>query len=170
MKETLKAFGKMINMRQILIGLSILLLGTLVYIVDRPPYQTYFVYKSFINISLHDALPSLFGFIGYSLPSFIHVFSLILITAGFLSCQKRGCIVICLCWFFVDITFELGQKCDVVISKIIPSWFTRIPFLENTENYFLFGTLAFDDIAAIIIGSVMAYFVLLHTIQEVKEP
>jgi hypothetical protein len=37
MKKNLKAFGNMINMRQILIGLTVLLLGTLVYLIDRSP-------------------------------------------------------------------------------------------------------------------------------------
>ena len=139
MKENLKAFGSVINIRQILIGIAVLFLGSLVYLIDRSPDQTYFVYKSFINISLHNTFPNLFGPIGNSLPSFIHVSSLILINAGFLSCQKRGCIVICLCWFLVDITFELGQKFNIMLSKIIPDWFAGIPFLENTENIFFMG-------------------------------
>jgi hypothetical protein len=57
MKENLKAFGNEINIRQVLIGLTVLLLGTLVYLNDRSPDQTYFVHKSFVNISLHNTLP-----------------------------------------------------------------------------------------------------------------
>ena len=163
MKEDFKAFGNMINIRQILIGLSILLLGTLVYIVDRPPYQTYFVYKSFVNISLFNTLPNLFGFIGNSLPSFIHVFSFILITAGLLSCQKRDCITICTFWFLIDFIFELGQGYNSIVLNIIPDWFSGIPFLENTKNYFLCGTFDFNDLIAITIGTVIAYYVLLIT-------
>jgi hypothetical protein len=90
MKESLKAFGSMINIRQILIGLTVLLLGTLIYLIDRPPDQTYFVYKSLVNISLHNILPNFFGSIGNSLPSFVHVFSFILITVGLLRCQKEA--------------------------------------------------------------------------------
>ena len=89
MKAKLKAFGSIINIRQIMIGLAVLSLGTLIYLVDRPPDHTYFVYKSFVNISLHNTLPNLFGLIGNSLPSFIHVFSFILITAGFISYRKK---------------------------------------------------------------------------------
>lgn len=163
MKKNLKAFGNIINIRQILIGLSVLLLGTLVYVVDRPPDQTYFVHKSFVNISLHNTLPNLFGFIGNSLPSFIHAFSFILITAGFLHCQKRGCIFICACWFFVECAFELGQKFTSLPSKIIPDWFAGLPFLENTGNYFVHGTFDYFDLAAITMGTVTAFFVLLFT-------
>ena len=166
MKKNLKAFGSMINIRQILIGLSILLLGTLVYVVDRPPDQTYFVYKSFVNISLHNTLPNLFGFIGNSLPSFIHAFSFILITAGLLHCQKRGCLIICACWFLADVVFELGQKFKALSSTMIPDWFSGILFLENSKNYFLFGTFDFNDLTAIIFGALSAYFVLSITMKR----
>ena len=156
----------MINIRQILIGLSILLLGTLVYVVDRPPDQTYFVYKSFVNISLHNTLPNLFGFIGNSLPSFTHAFSFILITAGLLHCQKRGCLIICACWFLADVVFELGQKFKVLSSTMFPDWFSGILFLENSKNYFLFGTFDFNDLTAIILGALSAYFVLSITMKR----
>ena len=158
----------MINMRQILIGLTVLLVGTLVYLIDRSPDQTYFVEKSFVNISLHNILPNLFGFVGGSLPSFIHVFSFILITAGLLHWQKKGCIFICSCWFIVDCTFELGQKFKLWSSKIIPDWFNGILFLENTKIYFIRGTFDYFDLAAIALGAIAAYFVLLHTIQMEK--
>jgi hypothetical protein len=168
MKENLKAFGSLINFSQIFIGLFVLLFGTLVYVVDRPPDQTYFLYKSFVNISLHNTLPNLFGFVGNSLPSFIHAFSFILITAGLLHCQKRGCLIICACWFLVDCAFELGQKFNLWSSKIIPDWFGGILFLENTKNYFTRGTFDYFDLTAIIIGAIAAYFVLLYTRQRKK--
>jgi len=168
MKKNLKAFGSMINIPQILIGLSVLFLGTLVYVVDRPPYQTYFVYNNFVNISFHNTLPNLFGFIGNSLPSFAHVFSFILITAGLLSCQKRGCLIICACWYLTDVIFELGQKFNSLFSKIIPNWFEGVPLLENTKSYFLYGTFDFIDFVAITIGTIIAYFVILSTNKSEK--
>jgi hypothetical protein len=165
MKKKLKAFDAMINLPQILIGLTILLLGTLVYVVDRSPDQTYFVYKSSINISLHNILPNLFGSIGNSFPSFVHVFSFILITAGFLNCQKKGCIVICVCWFLIDIIFELGQKFKLLSSSMIPDWFSGIVYLGNSKKYFLSGTFDFNDVIAITFGAILAYFSLLITIK-----
>jgi hypothetical protein len=163
MKENLKAFGSIINIRQILIGLTVLLLGTLIYVVDRPPNQTYFVYKSFVNISLHNILPNLFGFVGNSLPSFVHVFSFIFITAGLLQCQKKGYIIICSSCFLTDFIFELGQKFNSLFLKIIPSWFESIPLLENAKSYFFYGTFDFIDLFAITTGTVIAYFILLAT-------
>ena len=152
-----------INKTQILIGVIGLLIGSLVYLIDRPPDQTYFVYSSPINISLSNVIPNVFASIGNSLPEFIHVFSFILITAGLIFCQKRGYLIICLSWFLVDCAFELGQKFNNLALKIIPDWFAGIPFLENTENYFLQGTFDFIDLAAIALGTIIAYFVLSAT-------
>jgi hypothetical protein len=152
-----------INGLQVLIGIAGLLFGSLVYLIDRSPNQTYFVYSSSINISLYNILPSLFGPVGNSLPTFIHVFSFILITGALIYSNKRGYFMICLSWFLIDCAFELGQKFNAWPLKIIPDWFAGIPFLENTENYFLGGTFDFIDLAAIALGAVTAYFVLLTT-------
>jgi hypothetical protein len=165
-QENLKAFGNEINIRQILIGLTVLLLGTLVYLIDRSPDQTYFVHKSFVNISLHNTLPNLFGFIGNSLPSFIHVFSFILITAGLMHCQKKGCPIICAFWFLTDVIFELGQKFKALSSTMVPDWFSGILFLENSKNYFLSGTFDLYDLTAITFGAISAYLVLSITIKR----
>jgi hypothetical protein len=105
----------------------------------------------------------LFGIIGNSLPAFIHIFSFILMTAGLIFCQKRGYLIICLPWFLVDCAFELGQKYSTWSSSIIPNWFAGIPFLENTKNYFLKGTFDFIDLAAIALGTMIAYFVISAT-------
>lgn len=137
MKEHLKTFCSIVNKRQILIGAVGLLIGTLVYLVDRPPDQTYFIYNSSIDISLYNTFPNLFGYIGNSLPAFIHVFSFILITAGVISCQKRDYLIICMSWFILDCAFELGQKYNTWSSRVIPDWFGGILFLENSKYYFL---------------------------------
>ena len=168
MKKHLSAFRRSINISPILIGITVLLLGTSIYLTDRHPDQTYFVYKSFVNISLHNTLPNLFGFIGNSLPSFIHAFSFILITAGLFQCQKRGCLIICACWFLTDVIFELGQKFKALSSRMVPDWFSGILFLENSKNYFLSGTFDFNDLAAITFGTILAYFAFSITIKGSK--
>ncbi len=151
------------NRLQVLIGIAGLLTGSLVYLIDRPPNETYFIYTNSFNVSLYNNFPNLFGDIGNSLPSFIHVFSFILITAGLIYCQKRGYLIICLSWFLIDCAFELGQRYNTWSSRVIPDRFAGIPFLENTENYFLQGTFDLIDLAAISIGAVIAYFLLLTT-------
>ncbi len=110
MKKHLKVFSDTVNTRQILIGLVVLLLGSLVYLVDCPPDQTYFISNFGINISLYNLLPNLFGITGNSLPDFVHPFSFILITAVLVACKKRDYLIICLIWFLVDCVFEFGQK------------------------------------------------------------
>ena len=88
MQEHLKTFLGTVNKGQILIGVGGLLVGTLVYLTDRPPDQTYFIYTSLFTIRLFKILPNLFSHIGNTLPSFIHVFSFIftlsLVSVGFL--------------------------------------------------------------------------------------
>ena len=152
-----------INGLQILIGVTGLSLGALVYLIDRPPEATYFIYFSRINISLYNTFPNVFGVIGNSLPDFLHVFSFILITAGLLSCQKKCSIIVCISWFPLDFLFELFQKYNAMPLEIIPNWFKGIPFLENTENYFSQGTFDIADLIAIIVGTAIAYFILLTT-------
>ena len=163
MKENLKPRQVIVNRVQIFVGLTALLLGSLVYLVDRSPDHTYFIYISGLNISLYNTLPNIFGLVGNSLPAFIHVFAFILITAGLLGCRKRGSIIICLNWLLVDCAFELGQKFNMWSSNTIPEWFAGIPFLENTGNYFLKGTFDFVDIVAIFFGTILAYVFLLAT-------
>lgn len=143
-----------------------LLFGSLIYLVDRPPDQTYFVYSSALHISLYNILPKLFGSIGNSLPAFIHAFSFILITAGLATSRKRGYLIICLFWFAVDSVFELGQHFKTLPLRLIPDWFAGIPYLENTENYFLQGTFDFLDLAAITFGIATAYAILLTTTER----
>ncbi|MBW2311114.1 MAG: hypothetical protein JRF35_08580 [Deltaproteobacteria bacterium] len=152
-----------INGLQLLIGLGGLFLGTLVYLIDRPPEATYFMHFSRVKVSLYGILPNVFGVIGNSLPDFLHVFSFILLTAGLLSWGKRGSLVICLGWLFIDFIFELFQKFNALPLRIIPEWFRGIPFLENTQNYFRHGTFDLLDLIAISLGTVTAYFVVLGT-------
>ena len=169
MKEHLKTNSSTINKLQIFIGVVGLLIGTLVYLIDRPPDQTYFIYKNSLDLSLYKIFPNLFGSIGNNLPAFIHVFSFILITAGLIACQKRGYLIICASWFIVDSAFELGQKFKPLALKIVSASFAGIPFLENTENFFLHGTFDFSDLVFILLGTVMAYLVILTTNRPKKE-
>ena len=86
-----------------------------------------------------------------------------IITAGLIASKKSQFIIICLFWFLIDSVFELGQKFSTMFIKFIPDWFASIPFLENTGDYFVRGTFSFSDIAAITIGTIVAYFVLIKT-------
>lgn len=112
-------------------------------------------------VTLHNTLPKVFGPLGNYLPDFIHPFSFILITAGIISCRKREYIIICLSWLVIDYAFELGQKYDTLLLRIIPDWFSGFLFLEAAESYFRMGTFDCYDIIAIFLGTAMAYLFLI---------
>ena len=154
------------NRKQLFVGLIALFFGLTVYLIDRSPEQTYFIYKIDSAISLHDILPPLFGPLGKILPAFVHVFSFALLTAGILACNKRGCVVACIVWLSVDVAFELGQKFGVWSSSLMPSWFEGIPLLENTANYFILGSFDVMDLAAIAAGSLVAYLTMMCTLER----
>lgn len=153
-------------MTQILTGIGALVPGILVYISDRPEQKTYFIHK--LHIHLQHRLPNIFGPLGKNLPDFIHPFSFILITAGLMACRRKEYRIICLGWLGVNISFELGQKYRSLPVAAIPQWFAGIPFLENAEAFFSRGTYDVSDMAAMALGTIAAYAVLLMT-QTKKE-
>ena len=139
-----------------------LLLGILVYLIDRPPGSVYFLPG---NISLFQGMPTMFGIVGNSLPTFSHVFSFILITAGLLGSNKTCSAITCIGWFLVDFAFELGQH-QVInrwLADRIPEWFEWLPILENTQFYFLGGTFDPCDLLSITLGTIVAYFAIIMT-------
>ena len=81
MKKNLKAFGRMIDGRQILIGPPVRLFRYLIYLISPPPDQTHIPYKNSINIIIHNALLNFFVKIANILLFLLQMFSFILITA-----------------------------------------------------------------------------------------
>lgn len=161
-KASTNIVGQGINWVQISLGVFILLTATLVYLLDRAPEQTYFIYQTGFNLSLYDSHSGLFGSMGNNLPSFAHALAFILITAGLLATHKNTYLLICLFWFALESLFEVGQAL-INSTTVIPGWFAGIPFLENTENYFLNGTFDWNDVAASALGAILAYLVLRTT-------
>ncbi|MBF0225146.1 MAG: hypothetical protein HQK76_06795 [Desulfobacterales bacterium] len=159
-----------INYTQFIIGFIALIIGTIIYLIDRPPENTYFVYKSVSNLSFYGIFPKMFGRIGNNLPSFFHAFSFILLTTSFMTSTKMGCFMTSLCWFFIDAVFELGQKFDKAASNIVPDWFSYIPYLENTKNYFIAGTFDIFDLLAVVLGSILAFLISIYTLKDSVKP
>ncbi|GMQ89840.1 MAG: hypothetical protein BMS9Abin10_0175 [Gammaproteobacteria bacterium] len=149
------------NRAQLLIGLAALLLGTMVYLLDRPAEQA-FVPNA---ISLFASTPSVFGVVGRSLPAFAHVFAFSLLTAALLVGAKKTAVTVSLGWFLVDAAFELGQRAPIAqwLSKLIPPWFAYFPILDKTGRYFLHGTFDPWDMFAIALGAFAAYLVIQKT-------
>ena len=148
----------------LLIGLTVLLLGALVYVIDRPPEQVPVL--SDLNLSHH--IPALFGSVGHSLPTFAHVFAFCLLTALLLGNAKRNAAAVCLAWFCVDSAFELGQTEQAAgwLQPFIPQWFDYVPILDQTGSFFGNGTFDVFDLISIALGAVTAYSVIHRTALE----
>lgn len=139
------------------IGIAALLVGVLVYLLDRQPGSAYFIPDW---LSLSNTTHSIFSIIGDYLPTFVHVYAFILFTTVMLSPPSKVLlIIICSTWFVIDSLFELAQIDAIAnyLSGVMPGWFDGIPFLENTGNYFVYGTFDPLDILSIGLGTVLAY-------------
>jgi hypothetical protein len=138
------------------LGFGALGVGVLVYVFDRQPELIYFLPGW---LSLNNQLGGLFGSIGNYLPTFIHVYAFILLTVVVAVPSITKLIPVCLAWFTLDTLFEVAQM-DAIAQWLAihtPPWFTGIPFLENSSNYFLLGTFDAIDILSIAAGTITAY-------------
>jgi hypothetical protein len=103
------------------------------------------------------------------LPTFVHVYAFILLTAILVTPARAYVIPICLLWFMIESLFELAQINVIAqwIVKYIPTWFNRIPFLENTSDYFLAGTFDILDIFSIAAGTLAAYLTIVISTRRI---
>jgi hypothetical protein len=138
------------------VAIGVLCIGVLVYVFDRQPEFVYFLPGW---LSLNRMTGGLFGSIGNYLPTFIHVYVFILLTVVVAVPAMTKLIPICLAWFTIDSLFEVAQIHPIAqsISSHSPGWFSGIPFLENTADYFLLGTFDVLDLLSIAAGTFAAY-------------
>lgn len=138
------------------IAIGALCVGVLVYIFDRQSEVVYFL-PDWLSLEIH--IGGLFGSIGNYLPTFIHVYAFILLTVVVAVPSITKLIPVCIAWFTLDTLFEVAQLNTVAhwIGNHIPSWFSGIPFLENTADYFLMGTFDVFDLISIVTGTLAAY-------------
>jgi len=157
-----------LNKIQLLSGIFFLVLGSMVYVVDRSPHQVYFTRYFGIHLKLFDTDAHLLGSIGLQLPAFFHVLSFSLITGAFFNRDRWRYMAICSGWLLVNVCFELGQLYKSLAMKLTPDIFEHIPFLENTRAYFQKGTFDPYDMAAFFLGVLAAYGLLLITGKEAQ--
>jgi hypothetical protein len=130
--------------------------GVAVYLLDRQTDSVYFLARW---IAPAEETYSSFGVLGNHLPTFVHVYAFILLTAVLAAASRAHAIAICLLWLGIDSLFEFAQM-PVIARRIagsIPDWFSGIPFLENTSAYFLAGTFDLLDLCSIAAGALAAY-------------
>jgi hypothetical protein len=149
---------KKVTRIELLLGVAALALGTLVYLIDRPPGETALP----DSVNVYGILPALFGAIGESLPAFTHVFAFSLLTAACLGNGRYVAVGACATWLLVDTAFELGQHPSLApyVAVAVPEWFQQIPILGRTAGYFLNGTFDPWDLVAIFAGTLAAYATL----------
>ncbi|MGE5240659.1 MAG: Ig-like domain-containing protein [Bacteroidota bacterium] len=146
----------------VLISTVALFFGLLVYLCDRQPEHVYFLSHGLVPA--HGPHP-LFGVVGNFLPTFVHVYVFILLTAAVAGSTRARLIRICAAWFVIASVFEVAQHPEIssIIAAVVPAWFARIPVLDNTAAYFRDGTFDVLDLLSIALGTVAAYLTVMLT-------
>ena len=91
----------------------------------------------------------------HNIPTFIHTFSFGVIHIGILKIHKTNYNRIILFWVLFGLVSEVLQKYNS-FTFYLQSWFSGIPFLENTKNYFIYGTYDFADVVSVLVGGLCA--------------
>jgi hypothetical protein len=141
---------------QIVMALSALILGVLLYAATRSSERVLFLqYLPELNIRF----PIHAGAIVYSLPSFLHIYAFVLLTAAVGAMSARQLRSICLFWLLLELLFEFGQMhaISVVIADYWPAWFDHSLWLEAIPGYFVRGTFDPLDVLCLILGVFAAY-------------
>lgn len=153
------------SMAQAVLAVMALCVGFGVYWFDRQPHSIYVLSTWTVE---GNGAAALFGSVGNYLPTFVHVYAFILLTAAVISPAPRQGVGICVLWAVIDSAFELAQI-DVIAQAIaahVPAWFKGVPFLENTAAYFLRGTFDILDLVSIAAGALAAYLTITITIRR----
>jgi len=142
-----------------LLGCSFLLLGCLVYLVDRSVPSTLI---SLLPEMLIEGLSQAFTFgkLNLHLPTFLHPAALILITASLIKPGRRNEMLVCLSWLLINGIFEIGQHAALRSSVGISETLEGHPFLFQLTGGYFEGTFDPMDLVSIFTGSVLAYFLL----------
>lgn len=138
---------------------AVLAVGVLVYLLDRSTSGAWLIPEWWSLV--YDG-PPVFGRLGQHLPTFIHVYAFILITASLLAPWKHAPVVACATWVALDCVFELAQL-DVIAVQIaarVPAWFAKWPLLDNIAAYFITGRFDLYDLYSIALGAIAAYLTI----------
>ena len=144
---------------QVIVAVIVLMIGVLVYLLDRPSASVYFIPNSW---SLGANSPSIFGAIGDHLPTFAHTFAFILFTSAVLEPWRWSAVVACAWWGVVGSLFEIAQS-DAwapAIAARVPGWFADWPLLDNVADYFIVGHFDLLDLASIAAATLCAFLMI----------
>lgn len=153
----------------VVIAAVALAIGLLVYLLDRQPEHTYFLFHGLP----HAFAPlSLFGGAGNHLPASLHVYAFMLLTVAVAGSSNARLIRIGAAWLAIASLFELGQHPAAATLAVaaLPAWFASIPVLDNTAAYLLKGTFDLLDLLFIALGAVAACLTVVATRKEARIP
>lgn len=136
---------------------SMLLLGVLVYLTDRPVASGALV-PHVAALAGHPV----FGAVGQWLPSFVHPFAFSLLTAAALPARGAFRYGACVAWGVVNLAFELGQHAALqrALAQALTDAFGSSAPVRGLADYFLRGTFDPGDAIAILLGALAAAAVL----------
>ncbi|HJP37776.1 MAG: hypothetical protein QF483_07885 [Gammaproteobacteria bacterium] len=144
---------------QVSAAVIVLLLGILVYLLDRPDASVYLIPTGW---TFGTGLPPVFGGAGDYLPTFAHTFAFALFTSALLEPWRWSGVTACMGWWVVGSLFEVAQSDALAagIAERVPGWFADWPLLDNVAGYFMAGHFDFLDLVSIGIGAVSALAVI----------
>jgi len=151
-----------INYKRIFIGVLCLFLAAIFYLFKSQDRIIYFI--KFFDLPMLETNCITIKILSNHIPDMIHPFVFILLTSALIPFEsKKMFLLIASFWCIVNLFFEIGQLFKTTFISRIPNIFNSIPFLENTESFFVNGTFDVFDICATVLGSVMGYiFLLIH--------
>jgi hypothetical protein len=141
------------------VALTCLLVGVAVYVLVREQPV------AFLPDALHLPIaPQWLRDLAGSVPTFVHTAAFALLAASLFG-DRRGAVIACASWTFIEIAFEIGQHAAVsgfVVAKL-PSGFASLPAVDSTVAYFVRGMFDVRDLYAAVIGGGAALaFVLIR--------
>jgi hypothetical protein len=145
-----------INKKQCLAGVLFLLIGTAEYVFGRPRGSVYFLEKLGALIPVSSREYHLFGPFGGWAPDFFHALGFALISMAFFK-GRSSRVALCILWFAIEAAFKIALKSGKELASHVPSWFGRIPILENTASYLRKGVFDIFDLVAFALGCLVAF-------------
>lgn len=144
------------NRVQFSLGFLCLTAGSLEYVFRRPPGSTVFLSAVQPLVSTLHGTVDLYGRLGDVAPAFFHPLGFALMTMALLPPGRSARWMICSAWLALDSAMELAQLAGHRAASWVPSWFERIPILENLNDFLVRGTFDVYDLAAGALGAATA--------------
>lgn len=145
-----------------------LLLGTAVYLLDRPAGSAWLVPPSWQAGSTG----RWFGRVGPWLPSLVHAFAFSVLTALALPRRPWRCAAACTGWVAIDSLAELGQHAAVSgpLADALVTAFDGAAGAARVGRYFTMGSFDLADLVAGGAGGLLAYAALRRWLPPPETP